>query len=97
MQTGADGIEIDYMMDLQQARKLAADRVTILGNINPTLMIDCDRSEIRAVTHRCIETFRGSSRCVCGSACVVPLATDPELPQGFVDAAREFGRVRDSS
>ena len=95
METGADGIEIDYMMDLDQVRSLAQDQVTILGNVNPLLMIDGDRNEIRAATRTCIETFRGCSRYVCGSACVVPLDADPERLQIFVDAAREFGRVTD--
>ncbi|MEG1471693.1 MAG: uroporphyrinogen decarboxylase family protein [Clostridia bacterium] len=75
--TGADIIDIDYMVDLAEALKLAQDKCSICGNLNPAgLILNGTPAQIREETLRCVAM--GTPTFLLSSGCEVPKGTPDE-------------------
>jgi uroporphyrinogen decarboxylase len=56
MQTGSDGIGLDWTADAREARKLAAGRVALQGNLDPAALFAPPQA-VRAAARRVVDEF----------------------------------------
>ncbi|GMU24470.1 MAG: hypothetical protein AMXMBFR13_45440 [Phycisphaerae bacterium] len=91
LQTGVEGIEVDEFMDLALAREKAADRVTVIGNVDPVdPLLQGTPQQVKAKCRACLEVFQGSNRFILASGCAVSPLTPPENIRAMVEAVEEF-------
>lgn len=77
VQSGADIVDIDYMVDMKKAIDAAQDRCAICGQINPTdVILQGSVEENRKWTRICVEN--GNARSIVASGCEIPRMTPPE-------------------
>jgi MtaA/CmuA family methyltransferase len=75
--TGADIIDIDWMVDMQRAATIFADRAVVCGNHNPVQVMRFGQApEVEKRVQHCMRT--GGSRCLSAAGCEIPDATPAE-------------------
>lgn len=93
LQTGSDGLEIDYKTDARRAHKLVADRSVVIGNVDPSGVLALGTpGVVRDTTCELLAVFRDTPRFVLNAGCAIPPATPPENIHAMIRAAREYGR-----
>ena len=86
--TGADLLDVDYQVPAAKALELAAGRVTLRGNLDPSSVFRFGSSDkVRTETQALCRAVTGG-RWILGSGCDIPPGTPPENLQAFVEAAR---------
>jgi MtaA/CmuA family methyltransferase len=86
-QSGADIIDIDWMVDLYQAASTFGDRPITCGNFDPvTVLLQGTRKEVREATLRCQR--QGGDRHISAAGCEVPDGTPYENLLAQADALR---------
>ena len=96
LETGADGVEIDEFMDLATARDKCAERVTVIGNLDPVrTLLRGTPAQVRAKSRDCLEVFAGSDRFILSTGCAVSPLTPPKNLAAMVRAANEFSDCAD--
>jgi len=91
IETGATGIELDYQVELADARRICGDRVTVIGNVNPVdPLLRGTPEQVRACCRECLDAFAGSNRFILATGCAVAPLTPPANLAAMVEAAREF-------
>lgn len=91
LQTGADAIEVSEHMDLKMVRSKAAERVTVVGNIDPVnVLLKGTPEQVDAQCRAALETFRGSSRFILSTGCAISPLTPSDNICAMVQAAKEF-------
>ena len=91
IETGATGIELDYQVELADARRICGDRVTVIGNVNPVdPLLRGTPEQVRACCRECLDAFAGSDRFILATGCAVAPLTPPANLVAMVEAAREF-------
>ncbi len=79
VEVGADALEIDYKTNLQLAHDVLKDKITFVGNIDPSEVLARGTPElVRLKTEELIHTFSDSPRFVLNSGCALPSDTPPE-------------------
>jgi uroporphyrinogen decarboxylase len=77
LQSGADIIDLDWMMDLEKAAQLFDNKVAICGNFDPVaVMLQGTPETVRAATLACIQ--KGGPRQFSGAGCEIPEGTPKE-------------------
>lgn len=91
--TGADVLEIDHYNDLETTLKLAGDRTSIWGNLDPSATVCfATRETVFEESRRAIEAGkRHSRRFVLCPGCLVNSNAPVENVLAMSEAAREFG------
>lgn len=80
--SGADVIDVDWMVPLDQARTIAADRVALAGNFDPSAVLyQGTVADVRQEVKRCLE--QGGNRFVLQPGCEVPPGTPLANVQAF--------------
>lgn len=88
--SGADIVDIDYMVDWDRAIALSEGKCSICGNINPTAVIlQGTPEENRKWVRYCAE--HGNSRSIISSGCEIPRMTPPENLYAIADELRRIG------
>jgi MtaA/CmuA family methyltransferase len=91
LETGAEGIEVDEFMDLRLARDKAAERVTVIGNVDPVdPLLQGTPDDVKRKCRACLATFAGSHRFILASGCALSPLTPPENIQAMVEAVEEY-------
>ncbi|MEX0776555.1 MAG: uroporphyrinogen decarboxylase family protein [Phycisphaeraceae bacterium] len=82
---GADILDIDHMVPLDQARAIMGDSVTLCGNFDPVSVLkDGPPQQIAAAARKCIAQAGGSSsRFILQPGCEVPAGTPTRNVQAF--------------
>jgi uroporphyrinogen decarboxylase len=76
-QTGADVIDIDWMVPLPEARKLVGPEITLCGNFDPAaVLLQAGPEDVAGAAKQCIET--GGEKFILMPGCEVPPATPQE-------------------
>jgi uroporphyrinogen decarboxylase len=89
---GANILSLDVEVDLAQAKKIAAGRASLSGNVATQNLATLSPEAIYQESCRCIEKAAlGGGYTLC-SSCEVPMETPAENIDAMVRAAREFGR-----
>lgn len=77
--TGADIVDIDYMVDLPHALRLAEGKCAICGNVNPAATILAgSAADVRRDTLRCLSEAADSSTYLFSGGCEIPRFTSEE-------------------
>lgn len=89
--TGADALELDYQIDLADARKVCAERVTIIGNLDPVaVLLRGTPQTIREACFACMQAMAGSNRFILASGCAISPLTPPENIAAMTEAVTLF-------
>lgn len=89
--TGAKILEVDWMLDMAEARRLVPESTVLMGNVNPSfpLVIGTPEDVDQAVKELIAKT-RGRSHFV-SSGCALGRNTPAENFKAFIAAARKYG------
>ena len=91
--TGARVLELDHLVNLQEAKAQVGDRVIIMGNLDPTnLLLNGTPAEVERVAKVAIETVGSDGRYILSSGCEIPPNAPLENIRAMVTAAEKYGR-----
>jgi len=93
--TGARIVELDYLVDLEFAKREIGGSVCIEGNVNPTRALFAGRpGDVERETRECITKAGQGGGFILSSGCEVPMNAPMENVRAMVLAARKYGRYR---
>ncbi|HUX98681.1 MAG TPA: uroporphyrinogen decarboxylase family protein [Candidatus Deferrimicrobium sp.] len=90
-ETGADYLEIDTKVDLQEAQEMLQGKVCLIGNIFSTDLAFKPAQEIKQQCKELLEKIK--SGFILSSGCEVSYSTPLVNIQAMVEAAKEFGNI----
>ena len=89
--SGADAVELDYKTDLAAARAACRDRVTFIGNIDPSgILARGSVADVAAATQQVLEKFADTPRFILNAGCAIPPTTPAENIRALIATARAF-------
>lgn len=89
--TGAKILEVDWMLDMKEARQAVPDDVVLMGNIDPSFPLVLGNAEqIDEAVKNLLEATKGR-RHIISSGCAMGRNTPSENIKAFVAAARKYG------
>ena len=92
VETGTDALELDYKTDTQTAHDALKDRVTFIGNIDPSGVIGRGSAQqVQLETEKLLKIFSDTPRFILNAGCAIPQGTPPENIKAMVEAAASFG------
>lgn len=90
-QSGADIIDLDWMVDFGAAAEISGDRLAICGNQDPVaVMLEGTPEQVRQTTLKCMAV--GGSRCISAAGCEIPDGTPGTNLLAHAAALVEFAR-----
>jgi MtaA/CmuA family methyltransferase len=93
--TGAKILEVDWPLDMRQAREVLPLSTVLMGNVNPSApLVWGSVTEVEQAVKEVIEATGGRSLFV-SSGCAMGRNTPPENFKAFIAAARKYGRFED--
>ncbi len=91
METGADGLELDYKTDAAYARETLGDRATFIGNIDPSgVLARGTVADVEQKTRELLQLFAGTRRFIVNAGCALPATTPAENVHALIHTARTF-------
>lgn len=91
IETGADGLELDYKTDVSKAFELMKDKCTFFGNVDPSAVLALGTPElVRHKTLELLDIFTRTNHFVLNSGCALPSSTPSENIKEFIKTAREY-------
>jgi uroporphyrinogen decarboxylase len=91
IETGADGLELDYKTDVNKVFELMHDKVALFGNIDPSGVLAMGTPElVRQKTTELLDIYSKTNRFVLNSGCALPSTTPSENIKMFIKTAREY-------
>ncbi|CAK7086900.1 uroporphyrinogen decarboxylase family protein [Tissierella sp.] len=93
MDTGISSFSIDNVEDLQDAKEIMGNRITISGNVPPVdIMQKGTREDVLRAAKECIRKTYGTKKgYILSSGCQIPMNTPMENIDALMDAARIYG------
>ena len=89
--TGARILEVDWLLNKKEARKLVPADTVLMGNIDPSFpLVHGTPAEIETAVKNLIEATQGR-RHIISSGCAMGRNTPPENFKAFIAAARRYG------
>lgn len=89
--TGARILEVDWMLDIREARKIVPPETALMGNIDPCFpLVIGSPAEVDAAVRKLIEATGGKNHIV-SSGCAMGRNTPPANFKAFMAAARKYG------
>lgn len=84
--TGADVIDVDWMVPLDEARKAVGDDITLCGNFDPSgVLLQGTARDVAGAAKKCLE--QGGERFILMPGCEVPPGTPEENLHAFCPGA----------
>ena len=90
LETGAQGISLDWCTDLVKYLQAAPEDVVIMGNIDPMLLWKGTPEEIAAKTRALLEQTRDYKNFVLASGCQIPSMAPMENVELMVNIGKKF-------
>ncbi|KPJ51775.1 hypothetical protein AMJ39_09340 [candidate division TA06 bacterium DG_24] len=88
--TGAKVLELDHLVDLEEAMSRIGDRVCLQGNVDPVKVLRLGSAdEVRTASRACLEAA-GQTRFILSSGCEVPDGTPVANLRAMVEARDAF-------
>lgn len=88
---GADALEIDYKTNLQLAHDVCKDRITFVGNLDPSEVLARGTPElVKLKTEELLDVFADTPRFVLNSGCALPADTPPENIRAMCKCLRNY-------
>lgn len=89
--TGAKILEVDWKLDIKEARRLVPEDTVLMGNIDPsTPLVLGTPFDVDAAVKRLIEATKGK-RHIVSSGCAMGRNTPPENFKAFIEATHRYG------
>ena len=89
--TGARILEVDWKLDMEEARRLVPMDTILMGNVDPSFpLVHGTPAEVDAAVKKLVEATRGKSHII-SSGCAMGRNTPPENFKAFIAAARKYG------
>lgn len=94
METHADILSLDNVVDLKKAKELVGDHVCIAGNVDPVgvMMIGTPADVMEAVLINYRDMYDSPKGYLLASGCDIPDAVPAENIDAFMQAARQYGK-----
>jgi len=94
LKTGADAFEIDYKTDIYKAFDILHDKITFIGNIDPSGVIALGTKElVKKKTIELLDVFSKTNRFVLNSGCAIPCNAPAENIYTLVETAKTYNIV----
>ncbi|MCB0730388.1 MAG: uroporphyrinogen decarboxylase family protein [Ignavibacteriae bacterium] len=91
--SGADALELDYKTDVNKVFEKCSDKVTFIGNIDPSGVLVLGSVElVRQRTLELLEVYKNSNRFILNAGCAMPPTTPEENVFAMIKTAREINR-----
>jgi uroporphyrinogen decarboxylase len=91
IRSGADAFELDYKTDVGRVYDLYHEKVTLIGNIDPSGVLALGTpDQVRSKTEELLKIYSGSPRFILNAGCALPSLTPPENIRVMIGTAREF-------
>ncbi len=88
--SGADIIDIDWMVDLAAAAEAFGNAAVVCGNFDPVaIMLQGTPAAVHSATLGCL--IAGGERCISAAGCEIPDGTPHENLRAQAQALKEFG------
>ena len=79
LESGADAIELDYKTNIKNACELCKDKMTFIGNIDPSGVIACGTvDDVKKETGKLLTLFADNPRFILNAGCAIPPITPKE-------------------
>ena len=72
-----DILDLDWQVDLSNARSVVGEKVILAGNINPVVVQDSTKEEVYELCHQLAEQH-GNERFILAAGCEITVLTPPE-------------------
>lgn len=91
VQTGADAFELDYKTDINIIHKICKDKITFLGNIDPSGIIACGEvDQVEEKVQELLSIYSDTPRFIMNAGCAIPLMTPTENIARLVHVTKSF-------
>ncbi len=91
IESGADGLEIDYKTDSQQAYDILKHDVCFLGNIDPSGILALGTAcDVERATIELLDIFSDTARFILNAGCALPSNTPEENLRVMIKTARDY-------
>ena len=93
--TGADALELDYKTDVRRVHRLLAERITFIGNLDPSGVLTFGTPEtVRARAEELIALYADSPRFILNAGCAIPREAPAANIRAMIAAAANAGADR---
>ena len=87
--TGADIVDLDWMVDIGLAARTLGDYPVVCGNFDPvSIMLQGTAEKVREATLHCLQ--QGGQRCISAAGCEIPDGTPHQNLRAQAQALREY-------
>ncbi len=91
IESGADGLELDYKTDVNKAFDLMHDRCTFIGNIDPSGVLAMGSvREVEDATKALLKIYARTNRFIANAGCAIPPTAPEENLKAFIATVRNF-------
>ena len=91
LESGSDGLELDYRTDAAMAHDKMKDRAVFIGNIDPSGVLALGSSQlVEEKTRELLNVFSDTPRFILNAGCAIPPITPPENLRAMINTARSF-------
>jgi len=91
LETGSDGLELDYKTDALLAHAKMKDRTVFIGNIDPSGVLALGSPQlVEETTRELLTVFADTPRFILNAGCAIPPITPPENLRAMISTARSF-------
>jgi len=84
---GSDVFSIDYQVNLKKAKQMISDKVTLLGNIRPSLLYNHSPADVKRACRSCVKNTKGR-KFVLGAGCDIAPGTPIENIEVWKEATQ---------
>ena len=91
VESGSDGLELDYRTDAALAKSKMRDRAVFIGNIDPSGVLALGTPQlVEETTRELLQIFIDTPRFILNAGCAIPPITPPDNLKAMIDTARSF-------
>lgn len=91
LETGSDGLELDYRTDAVMARDKMKERTVFVGNIDPSGVLALGTPQyVEEKTRELLNVFADTPRFILNAGCAIPPITPSENLRAMISTARSF-------
>ncbi len=91
LETGSDGVEIDWQVNVAQAKKRVGRSITLKGNLNTGDLVKQTPDEVYALTRDALQQGKPGGRFILSSGCCLGRDTPPGNVDAMARACEDFG------
>ena len=91
LETGSDGVEIDWQVNLPQAKLRVGSRMTLKGNLNTSMLVNSKPDEVYALAREAVRQGKPGGHFILSSGCCLGRDTPPDNVDAMTRACEDYG------